>query len=545
MSWDAARALEGKTTSVPAVQEVLAALWRQRRLASAAFVMVFASVIVFGLVFADRYEARMEILVDQSQLRRADPVLTGVPDAQPIVNERMTSSDETLNSEIALLQSQKVLQQVVQACGLNSELGIWDGIKEWIWNRATDLHTDNPLKALADIVPLIGRPTPQEISAKAVSRLADKLHIEVLKMSDVIVVTYRSSDPQKAARVLNALGTVYLKEHALAHRPPGELAFFQKQTDQARSAMEAAEQKLVDYTKSSGVASGQTQLQDALQRLSTTQANLDEVHGTIAGTEHRIHALSAQASVIPQRLMTEMKTSDSALLLQNLKSSLLSLQLKRTQLLTQYQPTYPLVIEVNKQIAETQAALEKAQQTPVQERTTDRDPNYEMVREDLTRSNADLAGLVARAVSLVREKQQEQKRVEWLQQQMVTQDDLNRNAKAAEDNYTLLLHKQEEAAISNQLDKNRIFNVSIVQPASAPVLPVRSAAWYVLCGFLLALLCSFTTAVGADRLDPTLRTPDEVELILTTPVLAALPLPVEALPRVVGGSDRYSKSVFT
>lgn len=545
MAWNGARALEGQTTSVPAVHEFLAALWRQRRLAVVAFVMVFGAVIVFGLVFADRYEARMEILVDQSQLRRADPVLTGVPDAQPIVNERMTSSDETLNSEIALLQSQKVLQQVVQNCGLNSELGIWDGVKEWIWTRAAGLHMDTPLKALADVVPMFDRPTPPEISAKAVSRLADKLHIEVLKMSDVIEVTYRSSDPQKAARVLNALGTVYLKEHALAHRPPGELAFFQKQTDQARAAMEAAEQKLVDYTKSSGVASGETQLQDALQRLSTTQASLDEVHASIAGTERRIRDLNAQAGAIPQRLTTQMKTSDSALLLQNLKSSLLNLELKRTQLLTQYQSTYPLVIEVNKQIAETEAALKKAQQTPVQEKTTDRDPNYEAVQEDLTRSKADLASLVARAVSLVREKQQDQKQVEWLQQQMVAQGDLNRTAKAAEDNYELLLHKQEEATISNQLDRNQIFNVSIVQPASVPVLPVRSATWYILCGFLLAILSSFATAAGADRLDPTLRTPSEVELILTTQVLAALPLPVEALPSAVGGSERRFRRVFS
>lgn len=544
MSWSGARALEGPTTSMPAVNELFGAIWRQRGLAIAAFVMVFGAVIVFGLVFADRYEARMEILVDQSQLRRADPVLTGVPDAQPIVNQRMNSSDEALNSEIALLQSQDVLRKVVKTSGLDSQLGIWDAVREWIWNRAVDLHIDKQLQAIAYVAPIFDRPTPQEITAKAVSRLASKLHIEVLKMSDVIAVTYRSSDPQKAAYVLNTLGTVYLKEHALAHRPPGELAFFQKETDQAQSVMQAAEQKLVDFTKSSGVASGQTQLQDALQRLNTTQASLDEIHATIAGTEQKIRALETQTHIIPERLTTQLKSSDSALLLQNLKSSLLNLELKRTQLLTEYQPTYPLVIEVNRQIADTQAALSKAQRTPVQERTTDHNPNYEMVQEDLTSSRAELANLVARAVSLVREKQEEQKRVEWLQQQMVAQDDLNRDAKAAEDNYMLILHKQEEEKISDQLDKKEIFNVNIVQPALVPVLPVHSATWYLLCGVLLAILCSFATAAGADRLDPTLRTASEVELILTTPVLAALPLPAGTLPRVVGSSEQRSRSVF-
>lgn len=169
----------------------------------------------------------------------------------------------------------------------------------------------------------------------------------------------------------------------------------------------------------------------------------------------------------------------------------------------------------------------------MQEKTTDRDPNFEQVREDLTRSRTELANLEARAGSLAIEDAVYQNEARRLQQQGVSQGDLLRTAKAAEDNYLLLLHKQEEARISDELDRRRIFNVSIVEAASVPALPVHSAFWYLTRGAMLGLLFAFAAAAGADKLDPTLRTPDEVELALHTPVLAMLTLPAKASPYVI------------
>ncbi|HUA98737.1 MAG TPA: Wzz/FepE/Etk N-terminal domain-containing protein [Terracidiphilus sp.] len=516
---------------LPVVHELAGAVSRQRRLAVAAFAVVFTAVILFGLLFSDRYEARMEILVEEAQLRRADPVVTSDPDAQPIVSQEGMASDETLNSEIALLRSQNVLEEVVKKCGLDARPGLWDGMMEGIWKTADAWHVAGALRPVAYLLPFLRRPTQQEITAKAMRRLADKLSIEVVKMSDVISVAYHSNDPQLAARVLNTLGDVYLTEHALAHHPPGELQFFRKETDQARAAMDAAENKLTGFTASSGVASGQIQLDNALRRLSDEKASLNETRAAMAGTDYRIRSLRMQEAQIPRRQTTQLKTSDSDILLQNLKSSLLSLEMKRTGLLTEYQPNYPLVTEVDRQIAQARAALADAQKSQLQEKTTDRDPDYEMVREDLTRSTAQMATLRASAAALTAQIDDGQAAVDKLQQESMAQQDLMRNAQAAQDNYLLLLHKQEEARISEELDKQRIFNVSVVQPASVPVLPVHSALWYLMYGGLLSLLCGFATAVGADKLDPTLRTRDEAESLLRAPVLAVLPLPVKALPQ--------------
>lgn len=77
MSWNPAKALGSPAYDRDAVHGILAILSRQRRVAMVAFVIIFGGAIVFGLLLSDRYEARMQILVEQSQLRRAEPVMTG------------------------------------------------------------------------------------------------------------------------------------------------------------------------------------------------------------------------------------------------------------------------------------------------------------------------------------------------------------------------------------------------------------------------------------------------------------------------------------
>lgn len=547
MSWNPQRALDRPELDRPelhrpeldrpqsgalAFPNVSAVIHRQMHVILVVGIGVFLLALVYGLLLSDRYEARMEILVEQAQLRRADPVLTGDANAGPIVNDQSSTSDEVLNSEIALLRSNDVLQQVVARCGLDAQPGLVFGAVDAMWKAAGWLHLTGALAKVSAVLPFLRRPTQQQLTQKAVSRLAGKLQIEIIKLSDVIAISYRAGNPQQAARVLNVLGDVYLNEHARAHHPAGEVQFFEKQTGQARADLAAAEQKLVAFTQNGGVADGATQMQDALKRLSDTKAAEDQTQAQIAGASFRITALQRQVDSIPPRQTTVLKSSDSALLIQQLKSSLLDLELKRTQLLTQYQPTYPLVLEVEQQIKQASAALQQAEKSHIEERTTDRDPNFEQVREDLTRSRVELAGLQAQAISLASEYSADDRQVRWLEQQGMSQQDLERQEKAAEDNYLLLLHKQQEAQVSEALDQQRIFNVSIVQTASVPALPIHPALWYVMYGLMLALVAAFAAGAGADRLDPTLRTPEEVERVLEAPIVILLS-PLALIPPLI------------
>ena len=83
--------------------------------------------------------------------------------------------------------------------------------------------------------------------------------------------------------------------------------------------------------------------------------------------------------------------------MQQLKTTLLDLELKRTALLEKFEPDYRPVQEVQKQIEQTIDTITKAENSPDREETTDRNPSYEWLQSELTKSNAELASLHARA----------------------------------------------------------------------------------------------------------------------------------------------------
>ena len=206
-----------------------------------------------------------------------------------------------------------------------------------------------------------------------------------------------------------------------------------------------------------------------------------------------------------------------------MKTTLLDLELKRTDLLAKFEPTYRPVQQVEQQIAQTKAAIAAAEKAPLRDETTDRDPTYEALRAELAKSQTDLASLEARATataSLVRSyraESQELDNKELLHQDMV------RAAKADEDNYMLYLHKQEEARINDALDRQRISNVVVAEPAVVPLLPQPRWLLALLMGALVAALSSVVVAFAVDYWDPSLRTPEEVESLFGSPVVAAIP----------------------
>ena len=179
--------------------------------------------------------------------------------------------------------------------------------------------------------------------------------------------------------------------------------------------------------------------------------------------------------------------------------------------------------EVEKQIAQAQAAIAAAEQSPIREQTTDRDPTYAWMREELAKNRAQLIALRARAEALAPMVETYQAKSHSLDEKGATQDDLVRATKAAEQNYLMYLQKQEEARISDALDRNRIVNVAIAEAATVPALPTHSPLFTLLLGGLLATCLSLASAYGADYLDPSFRTPQELYDTLDVPVLAAVP----------------------
>ena len=120
----------------------------------------------------------------------------------------------------------------------------------------------------------------------------------------------------------------------------------------------------------------------------------------IAGLQGQTEQLAAQVAAQPDRIPTASKTADNPQLLNQLKGTLLTLQLKRTQLLNQFDPHYRLVQDVDREIATTQALIDAQAAAPVRETSFDSNPTRLTLRTELAQSHAQLTGLKAKASQL-------------------------------------------------------------------------------------------------------------------------------------------------
>jgi len=475
------------------LRDVVAVPFRQRRLLLASFIVILFALVLSGML-TPTYQAEMKIL---ARRERVDPVVTSQPNADPpVVREEITESE--LNSEVELLNSQDLLRQVVLATGLQSK--------------------EHSLRSM-----LFPKSSGEMSIAKAVRRLAKGLKAEPLRKTNIISVSYESRDPELSARVLNSLASLYMEKHLQVHRPSGEFKFFDQETAQLRHGLELAETRLTDFTRDHGVVAAQMERDLTLEKASELEASLTQTRAATAETEQRIATLEQKIASIPPRMLRQQRTSDNPQLLQQMKSTLLTLELKRTELLSKFDPTYRPVQELEKQIKDTRAAIEGEKNAPIRDETTDQDPTYEWSRSELVKAQTELSGLRARAaadqVALVRYRSGARN----LQEAAVVQQDLVRTAKTEEENYLLYLRKQEEARIDDALDRRGILNVAIAEAPAVPVLPARSFWIYGLLSVLLAGTGALGCAFTSDFLNPSFRSPDEVTRFLESPVLASLP----------------------
>jgi uncharacterized protein involved in exopolysaccharide biosynthesis len=472
--------------------------FRRRRLILTSFAGLLLGTILFTVFWAARYyESSMQILVLQD---RTDPAVTPAPDAI-VQNTNQLVSPDQINSEMALLQGGDLLRQVAQTCGLSKKFAFTDFLLPSDPEKREAIKTE-----------------------KAARKLAKALDVEVEKQADVIDVTYGSTgNPETPACVLSTLSKLYLEKHLETHRPVGSLDVFVQATNQYHRSLEAAQERLSDFAKTSGIGAPDVQLPAVAKQLADTEGLLQQAEQAVVADKNRIKDDEKHLQTMSPRMLTKEDNSAAGLLIQQLGAQLLLAQQKRAELLMKYDPNYPMVKEADQEVTQAQAALEAAQKMDLRSQTTDTDPTYELLREDLAKTHADLATQEASVAALSQAVQKIKNQTVDLNQQLIEQEDLQREVKANEDAYLLYLHKRDQEMSSDAMDEKRVSSVALSVAPSVSLLPAYSPSMVFLLGFLFSLVVSIGLGFVAEYLDPSFQTPADVSNVLQVPVLASFP----------------------
>ncbi len=456
------------------------ALRRRRRAWLVVFLTTFAAVQAFAFFWPGTYAARAAILVQQHRFStRLDAA------SEPTV---MTAgvSEEQVRSEIAIITSHEVLAATVAATGLDQAPAPW--IVRAIF---FPLRVYERLYARYHGVP---ERTPAD---RALRGLADRLSVNRLKDSSVLVLTFEAKDPRVAEVVLDQLIKHYLDHHLRVHGPQEVGSFFTSQADFLGQELERHEDELQALKQELGTtdvaAEANVQLElDAILRKESAELDrrLAELDGKMAALEKTLADAAESAA-------SGVKVPLSDPILPKLKAEVLDLELEQIRLDTRYQPDFPLVVENRRQLELARQALEEERRN-----VFEHSPTLLVVDRDLTTLAAERVGVIGRRRRLEAQLETSRTRLLELDRQAVEADRVRRLIRATEEQYLKYLARFEDARIDAALDSSRFANVSIVQGAAASPKPVRpkklmvlgaSVFGGVLAGFLICLLLELKT----------------------------------------------------
>lgn len=473
--------------AVPNPRELGAVIYRQRWIVLGAMILVALAMVLAG-GWTPEYVAQMKLLVLR---HRVDAVIS--PEAvSPVVWGGDQVSEGDLNSEVELLKSTDLLRKVVVVTGLDHD-------------------------------PDLRRRTPDRAIAAAALNLEKHLKVEAIRKTNLISVRYESHDPQMASKVLNALSEAYAEKNVEVHRPSGELKFYDQQVSEYKRNLEELQQKILQTSDENGVVSPQQERDFALQRANDFDASASQARQAVQEDARRMETLRQQLATVKPQVTGSVRVASNEVLLGQLKGQLSALELKRTELLGRYTPTYRPVQDLDGQIADLKNSIAKETSDPFREETTTANPVHQWAEGELARTEAEVSGMVTRAATASTIAAQYRAKADRLNRQSIVQEDLLRDEKAQEENYLLYMHKREEARSSDALDRRGILNVAIAQHAVTPSYPLRTIQYAAMMTLLLCLTIGISAGFVADSIVPSFRTADEVVRYLDVPVLACFP----------------------
>ena len=443
----------------------LARIRRNWRLFILVFVVCFLTIALGIKLLPVKYESRMRLLVSSE---RQDLVIS--PSDGKTASAYQDFAENRVNSEIALMTSRDVLQDVVLRSGMGHEPGT---------------------------VSAAGPPSQWYLDS-AVNSLGRHLEIAPIKKSDVIEVTYKAKSPEQATAVLKNLADTYLSEHLRAHAQPGSFEFFDGQAKSFAAQLAQSEDALMRFREAHALDDPDEKSALEVKALEA-EALLDEATAQSADYEGRIKQAIRKMDAMDPRVTSLVQSSPQTALITDLSSKLADLQNRRTEMLMKFLPGDRLVKEVDQEIDETSAMLKTAQQHPTVETTTDQNQLRRDVEKDLVTSEVALNGLIARKARLTSILGDYRSRLSDVAAASTQNDALTRSVKEDEQDYLLYSKEREEARIAASLDRQRISDVALVEAPTyevQPVSPVVSTDMEI--GFLLSLMIAYIAVTLKD-----------------------------------------------
>src|SRR5256884_256984 len=324
------------------------------------------------------------------------------------------------------------------------------------------------------------------------------LTVKRVPNSHLMDVSFESTDPQLAARIVNAHISSYIEQSFRSKYEATTRAttWLSDQLTELKIKVQRAEDARIAYERQNQIWTLDDKQNITSQRLSDINKQLTDAQSERMKKESLYQlAKSGNLDAVPQ--------IQSNLALTELLKKRSEVSSDYTDALNQYGPNFPKVQRLQAQLKDYDQSIEKEKK------------NILAVLESDYREAQQRESLLTQALD------QQKAETNHMAEKLVEYNILKREAEANKTLYEGLMTKLKETAISQGL---RSSNIRVVDPAMIPSTPARPAKGRNLAlGFLVGLVGGIGLALLREYLDNTVKTPDDIETLARLPSLAVVP----------------------
>lgn len=457
-------------------------LLRRRFWIIAPAALLFGITALAVLSMSPRYTATAQVLVDAYGLQILQNELT----AKPVQSDSFLTDIE---SQVHVIASDGVLTKVVERekLGDDPEFGA------------------APLGVVAMIADALGiERAPSDVARRALLTLQKRVDAKRLDKTSVINISAWSKDPQKAARIANAITAVYFERQAEAKA---------QAANRANSALLTRLSELRDLALQSEAAveafKARNEIVGASGRLVNEQ-QLNEMNTELTVARRRTAEQRARYGEIG-RLRKDQVNPDSISELglsptfSALRARYAEAKQAQAYALAEFGPRHPSIVAMSAQIKQLRSLLDD--EITRMERTALSDLNRAIASEQAVEQKLESLKRLALSTN----------------DALVRLRELEREAESNRSIYSSLMVRSKELAEQRQVDTT---NSRVITKAIAPERKSGPSSLVLLAGALaLGAFVGIGIALVREQFDPWIRVARQVSEEFGLPVLAALPAP--------------------
>ena len=472
--------MSSSQTDLPSVQDIADAIFRRKAFVSISSALLLLVVASVWRMKGGIFESQMVLLVRNN---RAEVVVT----PGQAVGAQASLSEGQIATEVQLLISRGSLRQVVQRGDPHSREGL---AGEAVDRRVLALERD--IKVTPNV------------------------------KANIIVIRYANPDARIAAKVLQYLLAVYTDQHIRVHNGGGA-NFFEQQSTERGTRLHEAQARLAAFQRDAKIVLLNEQKDQNLRRLMDLEAAARESQLALREGSERIDSLQGMVKTLTPRITTQVRNIPNQFLVERLNTMLTDLDNKRTDLLGKFRSDDRLVVQVERQIADTRATLNRATDVSATEQASDVNPLRQSLDADLARARTTQQVLKARTTTLAAQISDYKREIANLEGATAKYNDLVHDVKSLEENYQLYARKSEESRIADALDRQKIANVTVVEAPEVPTSPVPRSSRLWIGAMLLGLCLILCGAVISGLHGQELYTPRAIYQSSGIQVIATVP----------------------